>query len=196
MFSNRTTSTKQFRTTRTNRYLAKNLVLNKIKDNLGGQLKCAFTGGAKLEFEVQQFFGDIGIPIIEGYGLTETSPIIVTEKYGPTEFTQGGLQEAPGVQVYICEQNSSKVLPMETEGEICVVGPNVMIGYHNRDEETSEVIFDLDGHRAFRTGDMGVLCQNRTLTITGRCKELYVVCVFRLIFLYSQLIIASLTGTN
>ena len=74
-------------------------MLNKIKDNLGGNLKCAFTGGAKLEFEVQQFFGDIGIPIIEGYGLTETSPIIVTEKYGPTEFTQGGLQEAPGVQV-------------------------------------------------------------------------------------------------
>ena len=121
---------------------------------------------------MQQFFGDIGIPIIEGYGLTETSPIIVTEKYGPTEFTQGGLQEAPGVQVYICEQNSANVLPLGTEGEICVVGPNVMIGYHNRDEETREVIFDLDGQRAFRTGDMGVLCENRTLTITGRCKEL------------------------
>ena len=131
----------------------------------------------------------------QGYGLTETSPIIVTEKYGPTEFTQGGLQEAPGVQVrsifffscsskhliqkrirsqvYICEQNSSKVLPLETEGEICVVGPNVMIGYHNREEETREVIFDLEGQRAFRTGDMGVLSSDRTLTITGRCKELY-----------------------
>lgn len=61
----------------------------------------------------------------------------------------------PGVTIHICEPDSSKPLPAGEEGEICVSGPNVMEGYHNRQEATDEVLFTINGARTFRTGDLG-----------------------------------------
>ena len=64
----------------------------------------------------------------QGYGLTETSPCVASERFGPTEVTQGGLRAVPGVKIHICEPNGSAVLPLGDEGEISITGPNVMLG--------------------------------------------------------------------
>ena len=98
----------------------------------------------------------MGIPILEGYGLTETSPVVVSERYGPTELTQGGLRPVPGVNVFVCQVSgedeegdavSLRAVPVTEagdEGEICVVGPNVMQGYWGREDATAEVLVPLD----------------------------------------------------
>ena len=162
--------------------IAKRLMVNKIKAAFGGRLRVAVTGGSALATEVQEFFDDVGIPCIEGYGLTETSPMALAERYAPTERLQGGLQPIPRVKALIMSPGSSTdVLPDGTEGELVISGPNVMVGYYNNDEATKECIFELDGERCFRTGDLaikrpslaprpgGVNC----IQITGRVKELY-----------------------
>lgn len=147
------------------------LVFSKVKARFGGRLRYAFSGGAALSKEVGQFIDDIGIIVFEGYGLTETSPI-ATANY-PENRRMGTIgRPIPGVQIFICDEDQN-VLPANTDGEIVVVGPNVMQGYHNLPEVTEEVIFDLKGKRAFRTGDMGRVSDDGFVTITGRFKEQY-----------------------
>ena len=147
------------------------LVFSKVKARFGGRLRYAFSGGAALSKEVAQFIDDIGILIFEGYGLTETSPIATANVPAARRIGTVG-KPFPGVEIFICDEQG-KVLPNETEGEVCVVGPNVMQGYHNRQDATDEVIFDLDGKRAFRTGDMGKFTSDGFVQITGRFKEQY-----------------------
>jgi long-chain acyl-CoA synthetase len=165
-------------------HFVKRLILSKVTSQLGGRLHLAMTGGAALSPIVQQWFGDIGIPIIEGYGLTETSPVVVSERFGPTEFTQGGLRELPGVRVHICQFSQPAegdaastarvtVRGADEEGEICVVGPNVMMGYHKRPDATADVMCVIDGEPAFRTGDLGVMSAAGVVRITGRANEQY-----------------------
>eukprot|EP00047_Mylnosiga_fluctuans_P005248 m.239315 g.239315 ORF g.239315 m.239315 type:complete len:635 (+) comp13461_c0_seq1:85-1989(+) len=152
--------------------IAQTIVFKKILAKLGGRLRHASTGGAALSREVQDFFGDIGVPIIEGYGLSETSPVVASERYGPTEKIQGGQRALPGVTIMICTLEG-KPLPPDTEGEICVAGPSVMKGYHNNPAATAEVMMDVNGLRMFKTGDLGRLSTAGVLTITGRVKEQY-----------------------
>jgi long-chain acyl-CoA synthetase len=146
-----------------------------IKDSFGGNLKYAITGGGALALDIQHFFADIGIPVIEGYGLTETSPIVACENYGLTEHLQGGLRPLPGVKVVLYEPGSTRQITNPTEeGEICVIGRLVMLGYHDNETATKEVIMVTpEGERCFRTGDLGRLSADGVLTITGRCKEQY-----------------------
>jgi long-chain acyl-CoA synthetase len=151
--------------------LFERLVFSKIKDRFGGRLRYVISGGAALSREVAEFIDNVGILVFEGYGLTETSPIVSANTPDARRLGTVG-RPIPGVDVFICDEHG-KVLPRETDGEVVVVGPNVMQGYHGLEKETAEVIFELDGMRAFRTGDMGRLTSDGFLKITGRFKEQY-----------------------
>ena len=139
--------------------LARWLVYNKFKRLLGGRLKYFVSGGAPLRGEICQFFRNLDIYIYEGYGMTETSPVIAfnyRNKWQPG--TVGKI--LPWIQI-----------KLDPEGEICVKGPSVMKGYYNNPQATSEV-FDADGW--FHTGDIGYFDKNNYLHITDRKKELIV----------------------
>ncbi len=147
------------------------LVFSKVKARFGGRLRYVVSGGAALAREVAEFIDNIGITVYEGYGLTETSPVATTNT--PTDRRIGTVgKPLPGVEIYICDEDQ-KPLPPETDGEVVVIGPNVMRGYHGLPEATDAVIFELNGKRAFRTGDMGRLSADGYLSITGRFKEQY-----------------------
>ena len=114
------------------------LVLSKIRGRFGGNLQIAFSGGAACPAEVVSFMDSIGIPICEGYGLTETSPIVTLNV--PENRTIGSVGRAiGGVTVYIVDERGNAVAPGKI-GEICCAGPNVMKGYYNNQEATDEVI--------------------------------------------------------
>ena len=147
------------------------LVFSKVRERLGGRLKYAFSGGAALAREVGEFIDDMGIVVFEGYGLTETSPV-ATANYPDNQKIGTIGKPIPGIEIHICDEEQ-KVLGDEQDGEIVVVGPNVMQGYYNRPDATAEVIFDLNGKRAFRTGDMGRRGKDGFIRITGRFKEQY-----------------------
>lgn len=149
------------------------LVLSKIRDRFGGNLIRGFSGGAACPAEVVGFMDSIGIPICEGYGLTETSPIITLNV--PENRLAGSVgRPLGGVAVYIVDQNGNPVGPGE-EGEICCVGPNVMKGYYKNQKATDEVIsIAPDGKsRMFHTGDMGKMDADGWVRVTGRIKEQY-----------------------
>ena len=114
------------------------LVLSKIRNRFGGRLVQAFSGGAACPVEVIDFMDSLGIPLSEGYGLTETSPIIALST--PAQRLAGTVgQVLVGVQVYIVGQEGQE-MPTGQEGEICCVGPNVMKGYYQNEAATDEVM--------------------------------------------------------
>ena len=141
-------------------WLANKIALNKIRGQMGLQrLRFFFSGGAPLSIATAQFFHTMGLVILEGYGLTETSPLVSANR--PEWFKFGTVgQPVKGVEVKIAD-----------DGEILVRGPNVLQGYYNKPKETSEAI-DADGW--FHTGDIGKFDEDNFLTITGRKKELLV----------------------
>jgi long-chain acyl-CoA synthetase len=146
------------------------LVFSKIRERLGGRLKYAFSGGAALAKEVAEFIDDIGIIVYEGYGLSETSPIATCNWPGNKRIGTVG-KPIPGVKIVVLDSKGNE-LPLGQEGELCVIGPNVMQEYWKRPEATKEVIFDHKGERCFRTGDMGRI-EDGFVRITGRIKEQY-----------------------
>jgi len=148
------------------------VVLGKIRARFGGKLRHGFVAGAATPREILNFMDSIGIPVCEGYGLTETSPIITINV--PTDRSVGSVgRPIGGVSVYIVDEEGNPVAEGE-EGEICCAGPNVMRGYYNNEEATAEVISTApDGQRMFHTGDMGRLDKNDFLRVTGRIKEQY-----------------------
>jgi len=141
-------------------FLARMLVFNKWKKALGGRVRLVISGGAALHPRLARVFWAAGVPLMEGYGLTETSPVIAvsTFKEGGIRFgTVGPVLE--GVEVKIAGDN-----------EILCRGPNVMLGYYNRPERTREVI---DNEGWFHTGDIGLLENGEYLKITDRKKEIF-----------------------
>ncbi|MCR4881651.1 MAG: MFS transporter [bacterium] len=135
------------------------IMFKSVIDGLGGRLECFICGGAPLEDSVAEFFDRIGIPVFQGYGLTETSPTISTNRYGHSKIGTVG-QPLPSVKVKIADN-----------GEILATGPNVMQGYYGKPEMTAEVI-DEDGW--FHTGDIGEIDRLGYIKITGRIKNMIV----------------------
>ena len=139
--------------------LADTLVFGKIRERLGGKFQFALSGGAPLAREVAEFFWGAGIPIFEGYGLSETAPVLSVNT--PSHVKMGTVGRAiPGITLRIAE-----------DGEILAKGPNIMQGYWNLPEATAEVI-DADGW--FHTGDIGEIDSDGFLRITDRKKELII----------------------
>ncbi len=145
--------------------LAKKLIFKKVVEKLGGKMQYAFSGGAALSKEVAEFIDALGITVYEGYGLTETSPIATANRPGAHRIGSVG-KPIEHVKIVIDKEASGD----PKHGEIVVHGPNIMQGYHNRDQENAEV-FTSD--RGFRTGDLGYLDDDGYLYITGRIKEQY-----------------------
>ena len=136
--------------------LADALVYKKVRIGTGGKLRIVSSGGAPLSKDLAEFFWTIGIPIYQGYGLTETSPI-VSSNYPANRMGSSG-KPIPNVQVRVAE-----------DGEILVKGPCVMQGYFKNAEATREVLSE-DGW--FRTGDIGYVDKDNYLFITDRKKDL------------------------
>jgi long-chain acyl-CoA synthetase len=149
------------------------IVLSKIRARFGGNLRHGFVAGAACPSEVINFLDDIGIPICEGYGLTETSPIIAINT--PYDRNPGYVGKSiPDVHVVIMGENGKPVSPGE-EGEICCYGPNVMKGYYRNAAATDEVISLAPDKksRLFHTGDLGRMTSDGWVKVTGRLKEQY-----------------------
>ncbi|HSQ65908.1 MAG TPA: AMP-binding protein, partial [Polyangiaceae bacterium] len=141
------------------------LVFAKIREKLGGRLKYAISGSATLGREVAEFIDALGVPVYEGYGLTETAPIVSCNFPGHRKVGSVG-QVLPGLRVAIDTSAGAD----GKEGEIVVYGPTVMLGYHRRPEENARA-FTLDG--GLRTGDLGYVDEDGYLFVTGRIKEQY-----------------------
>lgn len=139
--------------------LLRGAVAGKVTKKLGGRLRMAVSGGAPLSAEVARIFIGLGLPVVQGYGLTESSPVISVNRLEDNQPESVGTL-LPGVEARTT-----------TEGELLVRGPNVMLGYWNRPEATREI---LDGEGWLHTGDKVSLDEGGHITITGRLKEIIV----------------------
>ena len=150
------------------------LVLSKVRDKLGGKLLFAGNGGAALSKEVRDFMDACGVPMTNGYGLTETSPVLTKEK--PLELAndvKGSIGvPLPGVGVKVLDADGAEVAPGEP-GELCASGRGVMRGYWKNPDATAEVLFEDGGETWFRTGDQCVVDASGHVRIVGRIKEQY-----------------------
>jgi long-chain acyl-CoA synthetase len=136
--------------------VADKLVFSKVRDRFGGRMRLFVSGAAALSRDIAEWFHAVGLLVVEGYGLTETSAGSFVNRPGHYEFGTVGLP-MPGTEVAIAD-----------DGEILVKGPGVMMGYHNLPDATAEVVTDGWLH----TGDVGEVSDNGSLRITDRKKDL------------------------
>ena len=138
-------------------------VFKQILDNLGGNIRFVISGASAIDKNVARGFYDFGILAVQGYGLTETSPVLTAESENCIKFGSVGLP-LPEVEIKIDSPNEDGI------GEIIAKGPNVMLGYYEMDEESSKVLKD----GWFYTGDLGYIDKDGFLFITGRKKNVIV----------------------
>ena len=160
--------------------IAEKLVFSKIKEKTGGRLKFMISGGAALPKNVGEFFGNLGIKVLEGFGLTETSPVMSVTEYNRQVYGTVG-RVIPGIEIGVQDVETKEMINIQThdtfnedfecaEGEIIVRGHCVMQGYFNKPAETAEAI---DKHNWFHTGDIGRFYKGN-LQITDRLKNMIV----------------------
>lgn len=147
------------------------LIFSSLHKKMGGNMRFCVSGGAALDAEIGQGLRTLGIDILDGYGMTETAPMITFTR--PGKYIPGSVgQPLPSVE---CKIVASEMGTTENGkvviGELCAKGPNVMKGYYNRPEETAAVI-DKDGF--LHTGDLARIDEEGRIFITGRCKEIIV----------------------
>lgn len=139
--------------------IANKIIFNKWREALGGKVEVIVSGGAALQPRLARVFTAAKINVLEGYGLTETSPVVAVNSFQPDSVRFGTVGPViKGVQVKFA-----------SDGEIMVKGPNVMMGYYKKPAETAEVMED----GWFKTGDIGELVEGRFLKITDRKKEIF-----------------------
>ena len=142
---------------------ARRKLFKPIIDELGGELRFVISGASAINKKVAKSFNDFGILTVQGYGLTETSPVLAAENVYNMRYGSVG-KVFPSVEITIDNPNEDGI------GEIVAKGPNVMLGYYEMPEETEAVLKD----GAFHTGDMGKIDEDGYLYITGRKKNVIV----------------------
>ena len=157
------------------RYLLKPLValfdkiiFSKVRDNFGGELKFFIGGGALLDKNLQKFYVGIGIPMFQGYGLSEATPVLSSNGPAKYRFGSSGKLVQP-IELKICDSDG-KELPLGEQGEIVVKGENVMAGYWKNPESTADTVKD----GWLYTGDLGYMTKEGLLYVKGRFKSLLI----------------------
>lgn len=154
-------------------FIADKLIFSKWREAMGGQVKGVITGASACPMRIMRTFNAAGIPVREGYGMTEAAPAISFSRFEPGGAMLGAVGKLlVGVEVRIEESSDYRA----GEGEILAKGPGVMLGYYKQDDKTAEVIRYIDGERWLATGDVGMMVTGPHggdfLRITDRKKEL------------------------
>ncbi|MCE1189003.1 MAG: AMP-binding protein [Ignavibacteria bacterium] len=144
------------------------ILFSKIRESFGGRLQFFIGGGALLDLELQRFFYALGIPMLQGYGLTESAPVISANVPSVHKLGSSG-KVVKNLDIRICDEKGNN-LPYNTSGEIVVRGENVMVGYWKNEKATNEAIRD----GWLYTGDLGYLSEDGFLYVLGRSKSLLI----------------------
>ncbi len=144
------------------------LLFSKIRENFGGRLELIIGGGALLDIELQKFFYALGMPMFQGYGLTEAAPMIAANNFRAHKLGSSG-RVAPGIELRICD-DSGRERPLGQTGEIVIRGENVMAGYWKNETATRDALRD----GWLYTGDLGYLDPDGFLYVLGRMKSLLI----------------------
>ena len=144
------------------------LIFSKVRDNFGGELRFFIGGGALLDKDLQKFYVGVGMPMYQGYGLSEATPVLSSNGPEKYRFGSSGKLVHP-IDLKICDDNGNE-LPLGEMGEIVVKGENVMAGYWKNPESTAETV--RDGY--LYTGDLGYMTAEGLLYVKGRFKSLLI----------------------
>ena len=144
------------------------IIFSKVRESFGGELDYFIGGGALLEIELQRFFYALGIPIYQGYGLTEASPVISSNSSGKHKLGSSGVL-VNNMDLKICDDDGNEV-PVGQKGEIVIRGGNVMHGYWKNESATREAV----RNGWLYTGDMGYMSEDGFLYVLGRFKSLLI----------------------
>ncbi|MDJ0514776.1 MAG: long-chain fatty acid--CoA ligase [Trichodesmium sp. MO_231.B1] len=143
------------------------IVYQKIRQATGGRLKFAVSGGGSLAMHLENFFEIVGIGLLVGYGLTETSPVLTARHHWENLRGSSG-RPIPGAEIKIVDPESGKTLPPGKKGVVWARGPQIMVGYYQNPEATKKAI---DSEGWFNTGDIGWMTPRNDLVLTGRAKD-------------------------
>ncbi len=144
------------------------IIFSKVREGFGGRLEFFIGGGALLDIDLQRFFYAVGMPMYQGYGLTEAAPVISANNPQKHKMGSSGTL-VDNIELKICDENGNE-LPLGEKGEIVVKGENVMAGYWNNAEATAETIKD----NWLYTGDLGYMDNDGFLYVLGRFKSLLI----------------------
>lgn len=149
-------------------FLFDKILFSKIREGMGGKLKFFIGGGALLDIDLQRFYYAIGMPMFQGYGLSEATPIISSNGLKRHKLGSSGFLVTP-MELKICDSDGNE-LPLYEKGEIVIKGENVMAGYYKNEKATAETVVDGWLH----TGDMGYMDKDGFLYVVGRFKSLLI----------------------